>query len=344
MDEAGLDYQRRDNCFVGLENVERAQELMDAQLRENWPALLDGIAAELNPAHQQMFGTFRAPYYWSVYQSEWATDVMFRDAQALADVYPALVHHGIEAFASPDVMRFLGRKIPAHGHAHSLFAGEVVSDVKHRPEGVRIKHRVNGNSIKLYDKFGRLLRFETTINQPTEFPVYRPKEGEPNGELAWRPMRKGVADLHRRAKVSQAANNRYAEALATVDTSTPLGRQVAALCEPTELNGRRVRALRPWAPADIALLRAVNRGEFVVNGLRNRDIRELLCPPTTSAQERRRQSAWVGRQLRLLRAHGLLKKVPHTHRYQLTLAARRQIAALLTAHAATADQLSALAA
>jgi hypothetical protein len=42
-------------------------------------------------------------------------------------------------------------------------------------------------------------------------------------------MRQGVADLHRRAKVSQAANDRYAEALAAVDISTPLGKQVAGL-------------------------------------------------------------------------------------------------------------------
>jgi hypothetical protein len=157
-------------------------------------------------------------------------------------------------------------------------------------------------------------------------------------------MRQGVADLHRRAKVSQAANDRYAEALAAVDISTPLGKQVAGLCQPAELSGRRLRALRPWSPEDFALLKTVNQGEFVINGLRNRDLRELLCEPTDSPVERRRQSARISRQLRLLRAHGLLKKVPHTHRYQLTIMGRQTITALLTAHAASTQRLAELAA
>jgi len=344
MDSAGLAYERRDNCFINLDDLKRSQAMMDRQLRARWPNLLARIAAELNPGHRDMFGTFRAPYYWSIYQSEWATDFMFRDEQALADVYPALVQHGIEAFASPDVMRFLGHNVPAHGHVHRGFQGEVVSDVKHRPEGIRVKHRVNGNSIKIYDKYGRLLRIETTINKPGDFKVYRTKEGDPDGEFDWLPMRQGVADLHRRAKVSQAANERYADALAAADTSAPLGQQVAGLCRPTSLNGRRVRALRPWSPDDIALLKSVNRGGFVVNGFRNRDLRQLLCSPTTESAERKRQSAWVGRQLRLLRAHGLITKVPHTHRYQVTPTGRRIISNLITAHAATTEQLAAVAA
>jgi hypothetical protein len=344
MDGEGLEYQRHDNCFTWLPEPQRGQKLMDKQLRSRWPRLLGGIARELNPTHRKMFGSFHAPYYWSVFQSEWATDVMFRDAGALARIYPPLVRHGIQAFASPDVMRFLGQKLPAHGHVNGNFKGEVVSDMKHRPEGIRIKHRVNGNSVKLYDKQGSVLRFETTVNRPRDFKVYRSKENEPDGERAWRPMRQGVADLHRRAKVSQAANDRYAEALAAVDISTPLGKQVAGLCQPAELNGRRVRALRPWSPEDFALLKTVNQGEFVINGLRNRDLRELLCKPTDSPVERRRQSARISRQLRLLRAHGLLKKLPHTHRYQLTFTGRQTITALLAAYAANTARLADLAA
>jgi hypothetical protein len=340
MDREGLEYQRRDNCFTWFSKPGRVQKLMDKQLRSRWPRLLGGIARELNPAHNTMFGSFRAPYYWSAFQSEWATDVLFRDAEALARIYPPLVRHGIQAFASPDVMRFLGQKLPVHGHVNGNFKGEVVSDMRHRPEGVRIKHRVNANSVKLYDKQGSVLRFETTINRSRDFKVYRRKEDDPTGERAWRPMRQGVADLHRRAKVSQAANDRYAEALAAVDISTPLGKQVASLCQPAEFNGRRVRALRPWSPEDFALLKAVNQGEFVINGVRNRDLRELLCESIDSPVEHRRQSARISRQLRLLRAHGLLKKIPHTHRYQLTVTGRQTITALLAAHAASTTRLA----
>ena len=109
---------------------------------------------------------------------------MFKSPSALAEIYPALVQHGMSTFSSGDVMRFLGRKV------HNSFQGEIVSDFKDRPEGVRIKHRAGKNSVKLYDKQGNVLRAETTINDPQDFKVFRPKEGEPDGPSEWRPLRR----------------------------------------------------------------------------------------------------------------------------------------------------------
>jgi hypothetical protein len=151
MDAAGLHYVQRDNCFTWLEHPEQAQHLMDQQLRSDWPVLLNDIARSLNPLHEPMFAAFPMEYYWSTYQSEWATDVMFGKAATLAHLYPRLVQHGLTTFLSPDVMRFLGRKAPIYGTIPARLAAEVVSDVKHRPEGVRIKHRVGENSVKMYD-------------------------------------------------------------------------------------------------------------------------------------------------------------------------------------------------
>ena len=345
MDGVGLGYRRKDNCFPSLQDFSQAQRLMDRQLQTDWPRLLQGIAHELNPAHAAMFGKFVAPYYWSTYQSEWATDVVFRDPQTLAKLYPRLIRHGMSSFASPDVMRFLGRKVPEHGGVRASFKGEVVSDTKLRPEGVRIKHRLNGNSIKMYDKQGSVLRVETTINAPGDFKVFRPTEGRPEGPLHWQKMRQGIADLHRRTVVSQAANDRYLQALAHVEDASPLGTLVEALCRPTHLNSQRIRALQPWAPEDFALLQASNRGEFAINGMRNRDLcRLLFAAPANSPQEQRQRSASISRKLRLLRAHGLLKKVPRTHRYQLTELGRKAITALLSAHAASVEKLSRIAA
>ena len=349
MDREGLEYVRQDNCFPWLANYERAQQLLETQLEVNWPELLQGVAGELNPLHQEIFAKFPAHYYWSAYQTEWATDVVFRDTAVLQRLYPMLVHHGLTSFSSPDVMRFLGRRIPLTGQVPGRFAAELTSDVKRRQEGVRIKHRLGGNSIKLYDKaftaVGNVLRGETTIHNVDDFRVYRPKEGGPEEDLAWRPMRRGIADLHRRAEVSQKANDRYFTALACVDDSATVKELTDGLAQSTTWNGKRVRALRPWAAEDIALLEAVNRGEFTINGLRNRDLQALLfSTPAESAKEKRRRSAAISRKLRLLRAHGLLQKVTRTHRYQVTTAGRKAITALLTARQATLAQLSSLAA
>jgi hypothetical protein len=122
-------------------------------------------------------------YYWSASQSEYATDVLFGHAQELQKLYPHFLRHAISSFQSPDVLRFLGRKVPQNsGRPHAGFGGEISSRLQQRTEGVRIRHSLNGNSLKMYDKEGSVLRVETTIVRPAEFRVYRPKEGQPKAK------------------------------------------------------------------------------------------------------------------------------------------------------------------
>jgi hypothetical protein len=346
LDAAGLAYERHDNCFTDVADFARAQALLDAQLRTDWPTLLAGLAQTVNPRWEELFGDFCPGYYWSTYQSEWATDLVFGDPDSLRRLYPLLVRHGMTTLASPDVLRFLGRQVPAQGPVPGTIRAEVTSDVKTRAEGVRIKHRVNSNAVKAYDKAytaqRAVLRAETTLNNVSDLKVYRPKEGGPEEEKEWRPMRKGTADLQRRAQVSQGANERYLDALASVDDGATLEERLQPVTAPTTWKGKRVRALQPFAAADMALLEAVSRGEFTINGLRNRALRPLLYGEESEVapEEIRRRAGRVTRQLRLLRAHGLLQKVPHTHRYQVTAQGREIITALLTARHTPIAQLA----
>jgi hypothetical protein len=265
---------------------------------------------------------------------------MFKSPALLAALYPRLIRQGMETLGSRDVLRFPGKNVPDGRNAHGNFKGQVLSDLKDRPEGLRVKHAVNGNSVKMYDKQGSVLRVETTINQPGDFKVYRGTESEPK-KKRWRRMRKGVADIHRRAQVSQKSNQRYLEAMAAVETSTPLKELAAPLCRPARRRGDRARALNPLSLPDAALLEAVVRGEFTINGFRNRDVRRLLHgeDPADRAESRRRSAA-TGRQLRLLRVHGLIRKVPRTHRYMVTDQGRLVITALLAARQANAAALA----
>ena len=152
MDQAGLAYARHDNCFPWIEDWARAQQLMDQQLRIDWPTVLTDMAGRLNPIHDQLFQAYPASYYWSTYQSEWAIDLTFRTADDLRRLYPRLLQQAMTTFGSTDVMRFLGRRLPLSGAIPTRFSGEVVTDLHQRQEGVRIKHRLNRNSVKLYDK------------------------------------------------------------------------------------------------------------------------------------------------------------------------------------------------
>jgi hypothetical protein len=408
MDQAGLRYQRRDNCFTWVEDMAKAQELFNQQLQAHWPSLLNELAATLNPIHDSIFAQYPTAYYWSVAQSEWSSDVLFRTRADLLAIYPRLVRHAITTFGAVDILRFLGRQIPEGGRVPKSFHGDVESNLKEREEGVRVKHWLNLNSLKLYDK-GSALRPEVTINNPEDFRVFRPKEGDPDGPKAWLPMRWGVADLYRRAEVCQAANERYLDALAATQDTTPLRDLAEPLCRPVleprkaraqvaAANGadadhdasaqlqqtslassetvadpgipatndrptapataglvaqpnapaekvkqtkrRRLRALNPLSADDSNLLEAVSRHEFLINGLRNRDVRRLLFPTEADSKtEERRRSAAISRKLRLLRAHGLIRKIPKTHRYMVSSNGRKVITALLAARDANTDFL-----
>jgi hypothetical protein len=388
MDQAKLPYVRRDNTFTWVEDIAAAQALFDQQLQAHWPTLLGELAASLNPIHAEIFAPYPCNYYWSVLDSEWASDTMCHSRAALQQIYPQLLRYAITTFGVPDVLRFFGHAVPASGKVPHRCRHEVSSNIKERLEGTRIKHWLNGNSLKLYDKVS-VLRVETMLRHPGDFKVYRAAEGDPEGAKDWRPLRKGVADLQRRAEVSQAANERYLGALAAVQERTELRELVAPLCEPaTEparrrvsvpdaavqaaaspapavdavagaascaaagpaaeapagrgvRRPRRVRALNPLAAGDAALLEAVSRHEFLINGLRNRDLRGLLFKGRAAdAAEERRRSAAVTRQLRLLRGHGLLHKVPKTHRYVVSDAGRRALTALLAARGASVEELT----
>jgi len=77
----------------------------------------------------------------------------------------------------------------------------------------------------------------------------------------------------------------------------------------------------------------------------NRNLRALLYnKPAADPKEQSRRSARMGRQLRMLRAHGIIKKVSRTHRYQVTTNGRQILTAIVTAAAATTAQLAKLAA
>ncbi len=157
----------------------------------------------------------------------------------------------------------------------------------------------------------------------------------------WLALRRTVRDMPRRAQVSRAANRRYLEALASTSAGTPLAQAAAALCRPLTQDGRRYRALNPLNPSDAALVRAISRGDWTIAGFRNRDLQALLAPgPATSPKTARRRSAAIGRKLRLLRAHGLIRKVPHTHRYLLTQPGRNILTALIAAQQASTEKLT----
>jgi len=347
LEQESIGYRRESNGFTWIEDMTRAQELLDAQLATDWPSMLRGLRDALCPVYRHLFGEDLMDHYWSADETEWATDVLFKRPADLAHIYPALTQYGMSVFDSPSVLRFLGRRVTARGQVHqNLTQTEVCSDMKRRPEGVRLKHSVNRNSVKMYDKHGSILRVETTINNTREFKVFRHPDDQQDKKATWQKMRKGTADLHRRAQVSQACNDRYLDAIANAPTGERLRELFAEVSQPTTRKGRKYRAINLWKEDDQNLLRFIAKGQYAINGLRNRDLRQEIVPDVdpTDKIACRRASARITRRLALLRAHGLIRKVPKTHRYVTTTKGHRIASAIILAGQVTVEQISELAA
>jgi len=236
MDQTKLRYRREDNCFPWIADVWRAQALMEQQHRTNWPVLLRPLLKQCHPLHAEISRPIERDYYWTAAETEYATDVMFRDRSALARIYPSLVHHAVMTFGSEQVLRFMHR-------SGQVGLQEVQSDRRRWSDGVRVKHWVNKNSLKCYDK-GSVLRVETTINEPRDFRSFRAAEKSPGGPKRWRELRRSVCDFHRRAEVSRAATERYLTALAAVHVQTRLAEQAAQVCRPVRRDGYRYQSNR----------------------------------------------------------------------------------------------------
>jgi len=347
MDRENLKYERSDNKFLWVEDWERAQQLLQEQVQTDWARELDALRKQVHPSHPRLLGPMRVPYNWTVFQSEWATDVAFHSEQLLQPLFDRWLRQAFLNYDALNVLRFLGHseRITKQGPKH------VVTSFYDRFDGKRIKHWLYENSLKLYSHYN-VLRTEMTINNPKRIQVFRRSQTDPKWHPMWRPLRSGIVDLPHRVETGDQANGRYLEALASLAETRTVKELVEPLTqrarEPQGKSGktpRQVRGLNPLAAQDAALLATLSDPKWMTQGLRNRDVVAALYPQQVDdPADRRRRSAQVTRLLRLLRAHGLLEKITGTHRYQIPAEARIKIQAMLAIRNANPDELTARAA
>jgi hypothetical protein len=121
---------------------------------------------------------------------EYATDVVFKRQADLAVIYGNLTRTAIHTVKPDNIATFLGKKL------NPQFEGEVGNRYNIRIEGTRIKHTMGPVSLKLYDKFGLILRIETTVNDLTFFKHYREVEHrDGTKETKWASMQKTIYSL-----------------------------------------------------------------------------------------------------------------------------------------------------
>jgi len=342
MNRDKLDYRRHDNKFLWVRDWQRAQQLLDEQLLTDWPRELDALQRQVHPLHPEHLGRMPLPYNWTVFQSEWASDIAFRRQEDLEPWFERWLRQAMLTYKHHDILGFFG-------HAPAMYRKgrkRIETSVRATFEGRRLKHWVGANSLKMYHE-ANVFRPELTMNEPEAIRVSRPPADNPDGPVKRRPMRRSVADLPQRAAYCQGVNERYLEALADTAETRPLRELAEPLTrrapEPSRSASpavRYVRGLNPLAEADAALLTAISDPKWLIQGLRNRDLVAALYPEASvDASERRRRSARVTRLLRLLRGHGLLEKIAGTHRYQVSADGRTRIQGVLACRNANPDQL-----
>jgi len=143
-----------DNAFDSIENVEKAQELSDTISIEKIHRKLEEFAWKFCPVYKE----FNLRYHWSVMQAEYATDIVFKKQEDLQQIYGELIATAIHTVKPENIATFLGHKLDPR------YQGEVGNNYNIRIEGSRIKHSMGSVSIKMYDKFSKILRIETTTN------------------------------------------------------------------------------------------------------------------------------------------------------------------------------------
>ena len=306
---AGIEFGLADNAFVRLADIDRAQALADALKPEELHRRLDRYAKCLCPE----LDVFGQNYHWSLMQVEYATDLIFRSEAALKPLYEQLSRQAVLAVKAEQVASFLGKKITPQ------LAQELGSRFATRIQGTCIKHRLGKTGVKMYDKFGRVLRLETTTNDVSFFKHHRKvehKDGHTTREIA--ALKKTIYSLIDLRQILLGCNRRYLEFLSALEDSSNGQRELARLSEPKHDGERSIKGLNFFARTEQALLRALQRAEFNIRGVRRAQLKAFV--PACS-------DWWLSRQLHRLRALGLIKRVPHSYCYYLTRPGRAAIAA-----------------
>lgn len=311
LSQAGIAYTLRDNAFLDIADWTRAQVLADGFSVRRLHRLLDRFAHQYCPVLRH----FRAGYHWSFMQVEYALDIAFHQQAALHLLYEVLARTAIHALKAEHVATFLGRKLT------DAYTGEIGNDFETRIQGTRIRHHMGPAAIKLYDKFGLILRIECTTNDVAFFKHHRTVEhrnGTNDFKLA--PVRKSIYSLPILRELMGAANARYLDFLAAIEDPRPGLRALDKISRPVHEGDRSYRGFNLFHGDDLSLFQTILRGEFTISGFQASHLRPHL-PELAGAR--------LSRALKRLRTHGLIKKIAHRYKYYLTVLGRTVATAAL---------------
>ena len=165
-------------------------------------------------------------------------------------------------------------------------------------------------SVKMYDKFGVVLRIESTCNNIGEFRVLREvshRDGTVTTDKA--PLKKSIYSLYRLFTIMKAANYRYLEFISSFDDHSGGAAKLEKVSQPVKENGRSYKGLNFFEAKDLHVLEVLGRGEFCAFGMQNRDVRCHLEGVSSAA---------MSRIFKRVSLHGLICRQKGSLKYFLT--------------------------
>ncbi len=295
----GIGYEALDNGILSCEDPKRVQALCDGLSAEKIDAMLRKWFRKLPHPFTAKDRQAGYRYQISMLQAEFSlTQVLDRPVTGRV-FFEQVIRENLDSGRPSQVQLIFDRRV--NRRTPGKFRTRVITD------GVVPSLHVDykNSRIKQYHKEGRALRTETTINNTRDFGI---------GKL--------LHNLPELRKVGFQANRRLLN-VQTVSHDCSIGEDVfEKVVRPIQVQGQRASAL-PFGDARVqALLSVLVLFSLQPRGFTNQQVRVLLAQ-LLGLDPANYPAGRMTYDLRRLRLHGLIQRIPKSHRYDLTPAGLR---------------------
>lgn len=300
LEQNNIAYKKHDNALLEIEDFQKAQQLSDNIKVESIHKYLDVLTDKYCPYLKET----QQYYRWTIMQAEYSTDIIFNRQSDFQLLYQQLIINNIHSVKPENISTFLGKKLSLN------YQGEIGNNFNRRILGTRIKHHMGAVSIKMYDKYSIILRIETTVNDVSQFKVFREvNHRDQSLERKYTNMKKNIYSLYDLSKLLKRSNERYLEYISEFDDTSKGSKDLQKISKAVIEHERSFRGFNFFDEFDLKILETLLRGEFNINGFQNKTLRKILKDIKPYS---------ISRILKRLLLHGLIKRVKNTYKYYLT--------------------------
>jgi hypothetical protein len=294
LDKKGICYESLDNGILSCAAPERVQRIARGLTAEKIDRVIRKWFARLPHPFSPRDRQAGYRYDISVLQAEFSLTQVFDRPETGRAFFEEIVRENIDLGRPEYVQLVFQRKIIRR--TPGSFRTRVITHDVVPSLHFQYKHTF----IKQYHKLGRALRTETTINDASDFNVG-----------------KRLFNLPALAEIGFNANRRLLDVQSLTHDCTVGADRFDSIVKPVECQGQRASALRFGEPRVMALLQAILMFVHLPVGFSNRTLRERLAL-LLGLDPAQLTPGMMTYDLRRLRLHGVIERVPHTHRYRLT--------------------------